>query len=1448
LSASNGNILLAFGETAGLAPLGYHGGPTKSHAAFASSPAVDAGNPAAVAGQNGVPLYDQRGAGYGRVTDGTGGGARLDIGAYERAPLPDAAATLEFAGTSGADTITVTDSSVTINGVPHNLDASLNAVIVVRGLAGNDTINASATTRAVRLYGDDGFDTLTGGLSADVLEGGAGNDYLQGGAGDDTYIYSGTTSLGSDYITETDGPAGSDTLDFSALDYEIGVSVFPTSKVAVNNGTQSLEVYQSYAFQIENYIGTAYNDSFQDNKVMPNLMFTGGEGNDIYVTDRLSGHVKIVELQGEGTDVLDFSAVAHLSQGINVDLSSNDASQTVIGDFTLDLSNAAGLENVIGTNKNDVITGNGNNNRLEGGQGDDTYRFAGNSDQGHDTIFELIGNGKDTVDFSGLDLSAGVTMDLRANSSAYEVINQDGDRVVLNLTTAELENVTGTRYADTLTGNSSANIIIGGAGNDWLQGREGADTLNGGSGNDTYSLFAGQTLANVVDTDGRLVIFADGTRSSRPFIEMTRQFEMLGRVEVSPWAAPTRIATISDDDTALANLSISITGLDSDDITIQPNGDVLWKPDAFEYLQQYQVTISVTDQQGLTNSIPFTAKVANADSDADGRFDYVETGTVGSDPFRPDTDNDQLPDGFEDASTVLNPLSTNDPNGDHDGDGLSNLGEFELGTNPDDPDTDDDGLNDLDGSDADGDGLNYLEEEAAATDPDKFDTDADLLSDGFEYYHALDPLDADENNNGVIDSKEDFDGDGASNLDEQIQGSHPISSDTDADGTDDEQEADQGSDPTDPDDLGDAPPADELISVEMNVGDDSGSHSERWELRVGDIRHQSPDFGVLSDWTPYKLRTGETYDVTLNHRGSNLSRPDYDWFADVRPAAGEDSLLIVENPTFTAADGDTLQLLGLTDSEQHEDSGYGVNNAAERTARIHIPGVDLDITNPAVSDHDEAEGGAVVRFNNDDDDGDLVLDYQDAVVASENDLLELKLRSLLPAELQGIDGLMVLSFATGSIRLWRDASRTLEITSNVTEFNLSQEHTVYVEGVADDGEEVEIEAIYRPDQSALSASGLTAHGTEAKDKVRVKVGTGNLVPYRPMHNIDLKANNFYGPFTKRFVKFNDRLSETLGPGIRINGDDDNNNGSPDFNDTTSPVANENDLIEVDIVVTPGQNNVALRRSSTNVRVWTTRDKAAEISFVNAGIQTNPLQLDNNRLTVFVEWASANHGNADISLVDSTTTTEFDKIKFHTFTSIIVAFGGRDADPEKDDSGTFQMGHQLYAQGYDVHMYDESIVDDMEQVPFKEIANALVSRGVGKVAIMGYSYGGGATYELSQQLYLDINDVLPPIFNLYTVYIDAIQHDSLGLAEYRIPWGTKYHINYYQTNGALDGAATEPHPNYAPNVIPKNTDVTAQLDATLTHGTIDNDDRVKGRIMDGSVVIPVHEGLLDLIAR
>ena len=56
---------------------------------------------------------------------------------------------------------------------------------------------------------------------------------------------------------------------------------------------------------------------------------------------------------------------------------------------------------------------------------------------------------------------------------------------------SSIENVIGTDYSDTLSGDGFDNVLEGGLGNDTLSGAAGNDVLDGGGGNDTLSGGAG---------------------------------------------------------------------------------------------------------------------------------------------------------------------------------------------------------------------------------------------------------------------------------------------------------------------------------------------------------------------------------------------------------------------------------------------------------------------------------------------------------------------------------------------------------------------------------------------------------------------------------------------------------------------------------------------------------------------------------------------------------------------------------------------------------------------------------------------------------------------------------------------------------------------------------------------------------------------------------------------
>ncbi len=128
------------------------------------------------------------------------------------------------------------------------------------------------------------------------------------------------------------------------------------------------------------------------------------------------------------------------------------------------------------------------------------------------------------------------------------------------------------------------------------------------------------------------------------------------------------------------------------------------------------------------------------DDDFDG-LDNLDEVEIGTDPADPDTDDDGLPDGFE-IEEGYDPLDPADGAADSDGDGLSDGEEFVGGTP-------------IDVADGDRDGLGDGAERAAGTNPFDPDSDDDDLLDGDELtLYATDPLAPDSDGGGIPDAVE----------------------------------------------------------------------------------------------------------------------------------------------------------------------------------------------------------------------------------------------------------------------------------------------------------------------------------------------------------------------------------------------------------------------------------------------------------------------------------------------------------------------------------------------------------------------------------------------------------------------------------------------------------------------------------------------------------------------
>lgn len=210
----------------------------------------------------------------------------------------------------------------------------------------------------------------------------------------------------------------------------------------------------------------------------------GGRGNDLILAgadaDFISGDAGDDILNG-GSGI-DTAYYRDASAGVTVNLSLT-GSQNTAGAGIDQLSN---IENIIGTDFADQLSGSLIGNEISGGDGNDTLFGLG----GNDVLRGGIGNnvldggtGADTVSYS---TSTGVKVSL-ALTGAQLVTADTADTLI------GIENLVGSGFADVLRGDAGVNIlrggggadrIYGGGGNDVLFGASGQDFLDGGAGND----------------------------------------------------------------------------------------------------------------------------------------------------------------------------------------------------------------------------------------------------------------------------------------------------------------------------------------------------------------------------------------------------------------------------------------------------------------------------------------------------------------------------------------------------------------------------------------------------------------------------------------------------------------------------------------------------------------------------------------------------------------------------------------------------------------------------------------------------------------------------------------------------------------------------------------------------------------------------------------------------
>jgi Ca2+-binding RTX toxin-like protein len=421
-----------------------------------------------------IDVENLTGSAYADNLYGDGNANRLDGGDGNDNLYGDGGADALFGG-AGTDAVRYQYSTT---GVTVSLTTNTGS----GGDAAGDTYNGIEI-----VYGSSYADTLTGGSGANSLYGGAGDDtltgdigdYLLGGTGNDTYYVSGAVAGVSE-----NGGEGNDTVIVQTQSFNAA-----TFGGELENLVAALTVGTTITGDGANNIitGNIGDDTLDGSDGSDTL--NGNDGNDTLLggvgNDTLNG--------GDGVDVLTGGVGADvLNGGAGIDTASYAASSAVVASLTVGRGTLAGdaagdtfidVENLTGSAFADNLYGDGNANRLDGGDGNDNLY----GDGGADALFG--GTGNDTVRYQYS--TTGVTVSLTTNTGSGG--DAAGD------TYNSIENVYGSSYADTLTGGSGANSLFGGAGDDTLIGDVG-DSLIGGTGNDTY--YVNFPTAGVVENGG----------------------------------------------------------------------------------------------------------------------------------------------------------------------------------------------------------------------------------------------------------------------------------------------------------------------------------------------------------------------------------------------------------------------------------------------------------------------------------------------------------------------------------------------------------------------------------------------------------------------------------------------------------------------------------------------------------------------------------------------------------------------------------------------------------------------------------------------------------------------------------------------------------------------------------------------------------------------------------
>jgi Ca2+-binding RTX toxin-like protein len=342
------------------------------------------------------------------------------------------------------------------------------------------------------MVGGLGNDILIGNGSADVMIGGTGNDTLviadigflrvAGGDGMDTLAFSGAITMADTDFRRIDG-IESIKLANGVTNLTLGTiaaHAIDALQVAIDGAAVTAAGVAIHA----GGFGPALSVNLANDAASVTL--EGGSGNDLLVggsgddffhggggADAIAG--------GGGNDTVSYRSSA-LAVGVNLATGLGSGGDAAGDTLT-------GIENVLGSDQGDILTGNGGANTLSGFAGADTLHGGGGDDvldggAGDDTLDGGAGN--DTM--SGGDGNDNYFVDSSIDSVS-EGADAGFDTVFATIDlrlAANVEQLVLQGNAQQGYGNALGNLIEGNAGDNLLDGAGGVDAMLGGAGNDVY--------------------------------------------------------------------------------------------------------------------------------------------------------------------------------------------------------------------------------------------------------------------------------------------------------------------------------------------------------------------------------------------------------------------------------------------------------------------------------------------------------------------------------------------------------------------------------------------------------------------------------------------------------------------------------------------------------------------------------------------------------------------------------------------------------------------------------------------------------------------------------------------------------------------------------------------------------------------------------------------------